>query len=55
MGQWPLIAYGDVSDWASLINFDVKGCAMPPADAGPLTNADRATLLNWIACGAPNN
>jgi len=32
---------------------------MPPADAGAgngsLSDAERATLLDWIACGAPNN
>jgi hypothetical protein len=60
-GPWPLTAYDDVLDWASIIQNDVATCAMPPAaDAGnpsngPLTDSERNTLLNWIACGAPNN
>jgi hypothetical protein len=37
----------------------VYQCAMPPLDASPIppmpTVAERETLLEWIACGAPNN
>jgi hypothetical protein len=54
-GQWELADYGDVSDWASLIQLDLTDCAMPPGDAGAYPTADRTTVLAWIACGAPNN
>ena len=55
MGQWPLVSYTDVSDWAILINLDLEDCAMPPADAGIMTRSDRATVLAWIACRHPDN
>jgi hypothetical protein len=52
---WPLTSYQDVSDWALLIQIQVQQCEMPPTDAGTLPSGDRAALLNWIACGSPNN
>ena len=59
VGPWPLADWQDVSDWASIIDNDIQHCSMPPADAGvgnaPLTDAQRAQILNWIVCGAPNN
>jgi hypothetical protein len=59
VGPWPLTDYSDVSDWASIIQLDVQNCAMPPADAGAgngtLSDSERAMLINWIVCGAPNN
>ena len=33
----------------------VYGCLMPPADASALTSEERAALLGWLVCGAPNN
>jgi hypothetical protein len=33
----------------------VFGCLMPPPDAGPLTATERAQLLGWLACEAPDN
>ena len=54
VGPWPLGAYQDVADWASLIQLDLEACTMPPPDAGPpLTDAERQKVLDWIACGAP--
>ena len=55
MGQWELADYGDVSDWAPLIKLDLGDCAMPPVDAGAFPTPDRMTVLDWIACGSPNN
>lgn len=59
VGPWPLVNYNDVSDWATIIQADIAKCSMPPADAGAgngsLTDSERAMLLNWLACGAPNN
>jgi hypothetical protein len=33
----------------------VNACAMPPADAGPLSTIDRTALLGWLVCKAPEN
>jgi hypothetical protein len=33
----------------------LSACNMPPADAAPLSGDDRATLLAWLGCRAPNN
>ena len=59
VGPWPLNNYRDVSDWQSIIFNDTEACTMPPPDAGAgngnLSDTDRTTLLNWLACGAPNN
>ena len=53
--QWELADWNDVSDWQSLIKLDLEDCAMPPVDAGTYPNADRQLILDWIACGSPNN
>jgi hypothetical protein len=59
LGPWPLNSWADVSDWAPIIAGDLETCTMPPADAsagsGNLTDHERALILNWLACGAPNN
>jgi hypothetical protein len=54
---WPLTNYDDVSAWAVTVLSDIVACTMPPADAGApeLTEAERATLIDWLVCGAPNN
>ena len=52
---WPLTDYQDVSDWSLLIQIQVQQCEMPPTDAGAFPAGDRDALLNWIACGSPNN
>ncbi len=33
----------------------VYGCLMPPVDAAALDPAERAQVLDWLVCGAPNN
>jgi hypothetical protein len=33
----------------------IYGCVMPPAGSPPLTPAERATVLAWLECGAPDN
>jgi hypothetical protein len=65
VGPWPLTDWGNVVDWSAIIQNDIESCAMPPpcpapcapdaAESGSLTDSDRAMLLDWIACGAPNN
>jgi hypothetical protein len=54
-GQWPLTTYAAVADWSDVISLDVAGCLMPPSDAGTLAPSDRRILLDWTACGAPQN
>jgi hypothetical protein len=52
----PLTDYASVVALGDAILNQVSVCNMPPADADPaLGEADRATLLAWIVCGAPNN
>jgi len=55
VGPWPLTSYSDVVAWAISIRSDVEGCKMPPPDAGSLEDVDRENVLNWLACGAPDN
>jgi hypothetical protein len=33
----------------------IYSCVMPPAAAAALTLEERATLLQWLVCGAPDN
>lgn len=57
-GLWPLTDYHKVTAWRDLVFLDVVQCTMPPVDAGAgaaLSEVERATLLAWLACGAPNN
>lgn len=52
-----LVTYEEVYDQAQegdLISW-VSQCSMPPSNFPPLTTAQRQTLLDWLACGAPNN
>ena len=59
VGPWPLNNYSDVFDWGSIIAGDVELCTMPPPDAGAgngdLSDQERAMILDWLACGGPNN
>ncbi len=32
----------------------VESCAMPPADAAPLTPIERGTLFSWVECDSPS-
>jgi hypothetical protein len=34
---------------------DLHICTMPPPDAAVLSPADRETLMEWLACGAPDD
>ena len=49
-------SYAGVFRARSSIATFVSDCRMPPADAGLFpSDEQRQTLLQWIACGAPNN
>ena len=45
--------YAAASSRKSAILSRVGNCSMP--QGGTLTSADRATVLDWAVCGAPNN
>lgn len=47
--------YADVYRYRTSMLTQVYGCRMPPATATPLTSDEKATLLAWLACGAPDN
>jgi uncharacterized membrane protein len=38
-----------------LVETQVYRCAMPPSDGTPLASSERALLLKWLVCGAPDN
>lgn len=55
-GPWQLSDYQSLLDWKLQVLGDMLHCTMPPEDAGrAISDADRATLIGWLACGAPNN
>jgi uncharacterized membrane protein len=46
----------ELSQRTQLVETQVYRCTMPPpGDAPPLAEAERAELLQWLVCGAPNN
>lgn len=49
----PLDTYATLSASASDVTSQVSGGQMPPA--GALSAADQTVILDWVACGAPNN
>ena len=52
----PLVDYAGLFALKEAVLNQVSVCNMPPADADPaLGEADRAALLAWIVCGAPND
>jgi uncharacterized membrane protein len=38
-----------------LVETQVYRCQMPPSDGVALSTGDRARLLEWLVCGAPDN
>jgi len=47
--------YGDIFPQRQTVLSRIYSCVMPPEDAPALTAAERATLLEWLVCGAPDN
>jgi hypothetical protein len=47
--------YADVYSRRQTVLTRVYTCVMPPAAAAELTAGERATLLEWLVCGAPDN
>ncbi len=51
----PLTSYAAVYTLRTTVLSQVYGCVMPPPGATPLTGAERASLLAWLVCKAPDN
>jgi hypothetical protein len=53
---WPLTNYPDVLHWRAQVLAELAGCTMPPpAGTTQLTAGERAALIDWLVCGAPEN
>jgi hypothetical protein len=50
-----LSTYANVYANRGSVLTQVYGCLMPPATSRQLTADQRASLLGWLVCGAPNN
>jgi hypothetical protein len=48
-------SYQGVFDQRTMILDAVYACRMPPGDSPQLSADDRAALLGWLVCHAPNN
>jgi hypothetical protein len=51
----PFTTYPEVFSYRSSILNMVYACRMPPAGQPQLAAAERTQLVDWLACGAPNN
>lgn len=55
-GPWPLTNYLDVFHWRTQVLSELAACTMPPSDAAAkLTRDERATVIAWLVCDAPEN
>lgn len=48
-------SYAEVFAERRVVLSQVFACAMPPVKADQLSEEERAALLAWLVCGAPNN
>ena len=51
----PFTTYSQVFANRAAILDQTYACRMPPAGSPPPTAPERALLLHWLVCGAPNN
>ncbi len=51
----PLTSLVQVQARADAISLEMNVCSMPPLEADQPTDAERQALLEWLACGAPDN
>ena len=51
----PFMTYQEIFSRRSSVLNQVYGCRMPPAGSAAPTSAERAVLLAWLVCGAPDN
>lgn len=54
-GEKTFDTYKTVFDDRRAILNQVYACSMPPSSDEALSDAERAALLTWFVCGAPNN
>jgi len=47
--------YAHVYAQRTSILTQLASCKMPPPDAAPLTSDERAAILGWLVCHAPEN
>lgn len=53
-GPWPLKTYEEIVSWSDDVRTKLLLCEMPPADGGiPITDEERAALLQWLRCDTP--
>ena len=50
-----LQTYTQIFDLRGPVLDQVYACKMPPVDFPPLSPAQRADVLGWLSCGAPND
>jgi hypothetical protein len=53
--NFDLTTYKSVFDLRTSVLTQVYGCLMPPGDAAALESTERADMLEWLVCHAPNN
>ena len=51
----PLQTYAEVFALRTSVLTQVYGCLMPPVGSPQLTPSERAAILGWLVCGAPQN
>lgn len=51
----PFQTYAQVFSQRATILAQLHACKMPPAEAAQPSAAERAAILTWLVCGAPNN
>lgn len=51
----PFSTWAEANDHQALMLDQLATCRMPPAGASALTSTERAALVGWLVCGAPNN
>jgi hypothetical protein len=53
----PFVSLQDIKDggYAGPMQRQLLACLMPPGDAGQPTPDEKAVLIGWLTCGAPDN
>jgi hypothetical protein len=55
VGIRDLSTYDGIASHQTTVLSKFYGCSMPPSDAGQPSPAQRAKMLAWLVCKAPNN
>ena len=51
----PLTSYAEISQRKDAILLQIDSCRMPPSPTPTLMAEQRAAILGWIVCGAPDD